>query len=271
MADAALSSAGTVAEALPGALERNELRLEYQPVYRLATGELATAEALLRWDSPALGPVAPERFIRLMEENGLILEVGRWVLDRVCAQAAAWRRGGLRAKLSLNVSAQQLEAGDFPQVVGACARRHGCDPAWLEFELTEHMLARDVDRMRSALAGLVGLGATIAIDDFGSGYSSLALLAETDVQVVKLDRSLIAGVHRHPRRGAIVEAVVSLCRTLGLAVTVEGVEEPEQAAFLRRFPSVQVQGFLFGRPRAPSVPPTAYCAHCMADAEASPA
>jgi len=231
------------------ALERDELRLEYQPAFCLASGRLTKAEALLRWHSPSLGRVAPDEFIPVMERAGLICDIGRWVLEQACQQAVAWRRlANLEVPVSINVSPLQLESGDFPALLMTVAQQHECDPEWLGIELTEHSVVRSFPIARRAMSELALFGVHVAIDDFGAGYSSLKQLAELPVHCLKLDRGLIAGIEHDVRRRAIVSAIVALCEALGLAITMEGVELQEQARFLRRFRSIEVQGFLFGRP-----------------------
>ncbi|HZZ92367.1 MAG TPA: EAL domain-containing protein [Usitatibacter sp.] len=230
-----------------GALARGELELAYQPIYRLATGQLTKMEALLRWrrGDP---PVPPDQFVPWMEDLGVIHAVGKWVIEHACEQASRWNAQGRGAKVCFNVSPRQLEADDFPRFVRECLERTQCAPAWVELEITEHCFIRDFARTRAALSELSRIGLTIALDDFGRGYSSLGCLADLPVQSIKLDRALVAGVHAEPRRAVIVAGVMDLCRALGLEVTAEGVEHPAEAAFLERFDRIDVQGFLFGRP-----------------------
>lgn len=236
-------------------IRNGELALEYQPIYSLSTGRVTKVEALLRRRSPGLGAIAPSLFVPAMEESGLGGEIGGWVLDRACAQAAEWKRLGIEAKVCVNVSPRQLERGDLADLLARSVERHGGRPQWLELELTEHTLMRDLDASKRTLSRLAALGATVVIDDFGSGHSSLARLAELDVHGVKVDRLLAAGAVRGSRKGAILDAVVALCDSLGLGTTIEGLEEPDQLDFLRRFPRVEVQGFLLGRPSPASAIP----------------
>ncbi|HZZ93030.1 MAG TPA: EAL domain-containing protein [Usitatibacter sp.] len=230
------------------ALKDNQLGLAYQPIYRLSTGHMTKIEALLRWRSPVFGQVPPDRFVFWMEELGLIEEVGEWVLERVCAQACTWNRGADRVKVSFNVSPRQLESGRFSHVLKQCLQRTGCNPAWLELELTERCLAQDLYHVRQELSEIRALGLTVAMDDFGSGYSSLNQLAELPVQSIKIDRAMVTGACGDHRRSAIVSAVIRLCGVLGLGVTAEGVETAHDVAYLREFEPIDVQGFFFGRP-----------------------
>jgi EAL domain-containing protein (putative c-di-GMP-specific phosphodiesterase class I) len=241
-------SQSRIRHALVGALSRNEFSLQYQPIYCLATGRLTKAEALLRWESPTLGSIPPDEFIPHLEEMGLICEVGCWVLENTCRQAVEWRSRGLDARIALNISPRQLELDHFPLTVRKALDRHACRPEWLELELTENAVVRDFARVKGALTDLAAMGLTIAIDDFGAGYSSLAQLAELPFHALKIDRVLIDGVHRDCRKRAIVTAVIALAHELGIAITVEGVELAEQASFIEQFDSVEVQGFFYGRP-----------------------
>ena len=232
------------------ALARGELCLAYQPIYRLSTGRMMKVEALLRWKRRGV-LIPPDEFIPRMEELGVIESVGRWVAESACAQATAWNEGGTPVRVSFNVSPRQLEAGDFPAAVREALARTRCKPEWLEVEITEQCVMRDFEAMRRALCELAELGVSIAIDDFGTGYSSLARLAHLPAQSIKLDRALVAGAHDEFRRAAIVDSIVTLCGTLGLDVTAEGVEHAEDAAYLSRFERICVQGFLFSRPVPP--------------------
>ena len=229
------------------ALERGELHLAYQPIYELATGRMTKVEALLRWQRGGLS-IAPGEFIPWMEEFGAIVSVGRWVAASVCEQAAAWNKGHTPVRVSFNVSPRQLEAGDFPAAMREALARTHCKPEWLEVEITEHCLMRDLEGIRRALCELSELGISIAIDDFGTGYSSLARLANLPARSIKLDKALVAGANNEFRRAAIVDSIVKLCGTLGLEVTAEGVEDAADAAYLSRFERISVQGFLFSRP-----------------------
>jgi len=238
-------------EALLRAFERRELRLAYQPIYRLSTGRMTKVEALLRWSHRSV-LIPPTDFVPWMEEIGVMWHVGRWVIETVCEQAVIWNRTHGPARVSLNVSPRQLEAGDLVPFIAECLARTSCKAKWLEVEITEECFIQDLPSVRQALFALSKMGITIAMDDFGTGYSSLACLTELPIKSLKLDRTLIAGAHAHRRRALIVESVMGLSRALGLQVTAEGVEDREDAAYLARFDPIDVQGFLFGRPRPAS-------------------
>ena len=229
------------------ALAGKQFELEYQPIYCLSTRRLVKAEALLRWHCPNVGKLGPDRFLPALEETGLIAPVERWVLETACAQAVRWSEAGLGIKVSVNVSPVQLAAG-FTADVARALREQECDSSKLELEITEHSLVRNYAAAKYTVAGLAALGATVAIDDFGSGYSSLCQLAELPVHAIKVDRHLIRRIEKEPRRAAIMDAIACLARSLGLELTVEGVEDAEQARHLARYEGLRVQGYFFGRP-----------------------
>lgn len=232
------------------ALDRGELHLAYQPIYRLATGRMTKVEALLRWRRQGVS-IAPDEFIPWMEESGAIASVGKWVVESVCRQAASWNEDRTPIRVSFNVSPRQLEAGDFVAMVRQALARTRCAPEWLEVEVTEQGVMRDSGAIGRILAELSDLGIAIAIDDFGAGYSSLARLADLPARSIKLDRALVAGACWEVRRAAVVDSIVNLGRTLDLDVTAEGVEDEHDAAYLSRFEDILVQGFLFSRPVPP--------------------
>jgi EAL domain-containing protein (putative c-di-GMP-specific phosphodiesterase class I)/GGDEF domain-containing protein len=228
---------------------RGELSLEYQTIQDARGGEVRKVETLLRWDSPVLGRVGPDRFVPLLEESGLIRPVGEWILREACRQAREWRtQTGLPIRVALNISPVQLASADFVPMVQRTLAETKCDSSWVELEITEGAVVRDFLRMRERMDALASLGLTLAIDDFGAGHSSLGQLAQLPVHHLKMDRSLIAGLPDGTRRAGVVSAVVALADALGLLVTAEGVERPEQAAWLGRFIGMQCQGFLYSRP-----------------------
>lgn len=233
--------------ALEEAAHRGELAVEYQPIRTLASGQVEKVEALLRWASPRFGRVAPDRFVPILEESGLIVPVGEWVLQQACRQAAQWRRAGLATRVSVNISRVQLH-----RQLDAAARRvlerTGCQARWIELEITETALVQEWERIHPCIEALVAMGFTIAIDDFGSGYSSLGQLAQLPVHHLKLDRTLIDGLPASGKQARIVKAVVALAEGLGMELTSEGVELPEQSAWLARFPRMHGQGYFYGRP-----------------------
>lgn len=227
-------------------VHRGELHIEYQPIRCLRNGRVDKVEALLRWASPRFGCVGPARFVPILEESGLIVPVGEWVLEEACRQAAAWRRAGLAVRVAVNVSRIQLRR-QFDAVARRVLDRTRCQPGWIELEITESSLVQDWGHIHLCVDALVGMGFTIAIDDFGSGYSSLGQLAQMPVHHLKLDRSLIDGLPGSGKQARIVRAVVALAEGLGMELTAEGVELPEQSEWLARFPGMHGQGYLYGR------------------------
>ncbi|GGL01678.1 putative bifunctional diguanylate cyclase/phosphodiesterase [Deinococcus radiotolerans] len=227
------------------ALQQGGLHLHYQPQVDVRTGQLLGFEALVRWTDTQLGLVSPARFIPLAEEAGLIGELGAWVLNEACRQAAAW---GLRVPIAVNVSALEVAQEDFTQQVHATLRRHGLDGGQLKLEVTERLTVQDLQRAARQLAQLQALGVQLSLDDFGTGQSSVSTLLQLPLNELKLDRSLITGLAESPIEQRVVSALISLGRSLNLSVVVEGVETPGQLQVLRDLGCGVVQGYLTGRP-----------------------
>lgn len=231
------------------ALDHNEFHLVYQPTFRLEDLQVSTVEALLRWQHPTRGLVAPDVFIPIAEESGLILEIGHWVAAQACAQAAAWRARGLDVAIAINVSSRQLAEPGFVQEVAEILEEAGLEPAALTLEITETSLVREPKRVSARLHELRELGVRIAVDDFGTGYSSLAYLRELPVDVLKIDRSFISGPASSDESAALVNTLVALGRTLQIETLGEGIEDESQ---LRRLLDANCefgQGFLLARPQ----------------------
>lgn len=236
-------------EELRLALARREFVLHYQPRVRASDGRITSAEALVRWQHPTRGLLGPGAFIELAEHSGLIGAIGTQVIEEACAQAAEWAGRGLRlSRLSVNVSPQQLAAGDLPQIVLAALRRHGLPTRALEIEITESLLVNDAAAARAQLATLREAGVTVALDDFGTGYSSLAVLRQLPIDVMKIDRAFVADLARDAGAMAVARAIVSLAGSLQLRVVAEGVEDEEQAQLLRALGCHELQGYHFSRP-----------------------
>jgi diguanylate cyclase (GGDEF)-like protein len=227
------------------ALRRSELVLHYQPRMRVATGELAGVEALIRWQHPRRGLLEPARFIEVAEDSGLIVPIGEWVLESACEQIAAWQRSikpGLR--LSVNLSVGQVVDGErLHSAVARAIERTGIDPGTLELELTESLLMQNIAEKAALLHRLGALGVTLAIDDFGTGYSSLSYLKSLPVDAIKIDSSFVREIHANPDDEAIVKAVVAMAHSLHLSVVAEGVETSRQYAALRDLGCDEFQGF----------------------------
>ena len=235
---------------LRGALEREELRLDYQPLVELATGRIRSVEALLRWDHPELGLIPPMRFIPVAEQAGLIGEIGMWVLREACREVASWPE---EIEVAVNVSPRQLANPLFREHVGAALAAAGLPPQRLCLEVTESAVVADLEEADRTLRGLRELGVRLAVDDFGVGYASLSQLKSLPpVDVLKIDRSFVSGVLNGGEDRAIVEAVVGLAHSLGLETVAEGIETSEQGEALRALHCVLGQGFHFARPTTPA-------------------
>jgi len=238
-----------LASDLQHALERGELSLNFQPQFTVEAQRVVGYEALLRWTRRGTMPVSPAEFIPLLEENGRIVAVGEWVLDRACEQLARWRaEGRTTLRMAVNLSARQLANRDIVDCVSHCLRTYDVPPACLELELTETVLMDDTQRATAILGELRGLGVRLTLDDFGTGYSSLSYLSRFDVDCLKIDRSFIHQVDSDRERALITSAIVTLGHHLGLEVVAEGVETVEQLAFLTTTKCDLVQGYLLGRP-----------------------
>ena len=244
-------AAGSLEARLRRALAAGELRLHYQPIFALGSGDLVGLEALLRWDDPVHGPVSPAEFIPLAEESGLIDAIGDWVLGAVCAQQVAWAERGLTPHISFNVSPSQLRRGDFIARVRDRIGLPGVDPGRLTVELTESSTLEDPALAETLVRELHALGLRIALDDFGTGYSSLSRLGELPVSILKIDRAFLRGVPERPEASAVVTAILQLASALGRTAVAEGVETDAQRAFLAREGCPLAQGFLLGAPAPP--------------------
>ena len=230
-------------------LERGEFFLHYQPQIDL-DGQLLGAEALVRWQHPQRGVVAPGEFIPPAESSGLILPLGRYILRSACTQLAAWSQDPQRAQLTLavNVSARQLHGPEFVDDVLRALADSGANPARLELELTESQLAEDVEAMIERMQVLRERGVRFALDDFGTGYSSLSYLKRLPLARLKIDQSFVRDLLSDANDVAIVRTIVALGQSLELEVIAEGVERQEQLDLLRQLGCRKFQGYLFGRP-----------------------
>ncbi|MCC6593356.1 MAG: EAL domain-containing protein [Xanthomonadales bacterium] len=234
--------------ALRKALDRDELRLVYQPKLSLRSGRITGAEALLRWRSAELGHVPPARFIPVAEDTGLILQLGEWALRQALSQARAWADAGLpELRIAVNVSAVQLTRGGFAELVKLVLDSHGLKPSWLEIELTESALMADPKRSGRTIAELRELGVRVAIDDFGTGYSSLSYLRGLAIDTVKIDKSFVDGIEHSVDDEVLTSTIVLMAHSLGLSVVAEGVETEGQLTFLRGENCDEVQGYWLAR------------------------
>ena len=231
------------------AADQGQLELDYQPQVALLTGEVIGAEALLRWNHPTLGRLVPSRFLAVAEETGMIEQIGAWVLRMACAQAMAWHGSGLQfERVSVNLSGFQFRRGDIVGTVERVLAETGLPPRLLELELTELVLLQHEQQAVQVLLRLEELGVGLAIDNFGSGYSSLGVLKRLPLDRLKIDMSLIQDLPQSEGDAAIVQSVIALGHRLGLAAIAQGVERPEQQAFLRSEGCDEAQGFLYGGP-----------------------
>jgi diguanylate cyclase (GGDEF)-like protein len=242
--DADLSSRKLLEADLRDAIDNDRLRLVYQPVVNKSGETVIGVEALCRWTHPARGEIPPSEFIAIAEHSGLIIELGNWVLRRACIDGKAWPD----LMIAVNVSSLQFRRADFVEVVERILHETRFDPTRLELELTESVLLGNVDTAEVAMLRLKALGARLALDDFGTGYSSLLYLRRFPFDKLKIDRSFVRSIEKAADAAAIVHAIVSLGRGLGMKVTAEGVETADQQLFLRAAGVHSMQGFRFGRP-----------------------
>ena len=247
----------TIEEQLRHALARDELTPHYQPKVDIATGKVTGFEVLLRWNSPVLGAVPPDRFIPIAEQTGLIVPIGTWVLRTACAQAGRWaREDGIVTRIAVNLSIRQFYQKDLLQVIAAALADADLAPQALELEITESIAMSRVDVVERVLGGIRDLGVELSIDDFGTGYSSLAYLKRFPVQRLKIDRAFVRDLGRDADSAAIVASVVALGHGLQMRIVAEGVETEAQLALLRALGCDEYQGYLFARPMgAAAVPP----------------
>ncbi len=239
----------TLESSLRHAIERNEFRLYYQPQIDTASGAILGVEALLRWQHPDFGLVAPAEFIPLLEETGLIVPAGDWVLHTACEQLRAWHVAGWpRLRMAVNLSPRQFQATGLAETVKRGLFTLGCDPGLLELELTESVLLRHTAATLETLEALHALGVRMAIDDFGTGYSSLSYLRRYSIDTLKIDRSFVHDVPGDADDSALASAIIVLAQSLKLDVIAEGVETEAQRDFLRERGCHQMQGYLFSRP-----------------------
>jgi diguanylate cyclase (GGDEF)-like protein len=233
-----------------GALRKSEYQVHYQPYCALGTGQMSGAEALIRWNSEDLGPVPPVKFIPALEDSGLILEVGEWVLRTACRQIRDWTRTHQPFPIAVNLSHIQFGHRDLVGLVTDAVRESGIDPGHLTLELTESICIHDIGFAAELLTRLKGVGVSISVDDFGTGYSSLSYVKKLPVDSLKIDMSFVRDVTRDPDAASIVTAITTMARGLGLKTIAEGVETPEQANILHLLRCDMGQGYHFGRAMA---------------------
>lgn len=243
-----LAGYAEVRSALVGALEREEFFLVYQPQVCATSGRVFGVEALLRWQSPALGQVPPDRFIPVAENVGLMPRIGEWVLARACRQASQWRAEGKPLRVAVNISATQLEDPRFSDRVRSILAEQALPAEWLELEVTESMLVGDVAECQRALQAIRNAGVKLALDDFGTGYSNLAYLRHFTFDTLKIDRLFTNAITSDSSGDGLVRAIVAMGSELGQDIVAEGVETAEQAEALRKLGCSRMQGYYFSRP-----------------------
>jgi diguanylate cyclase (GGDEF)-like protein len=230
------------------ALRGNGLALRYQPKFRLTDGVVVGAEALVRWFDEELGEVAPNRFIPVAEETGLIVDLGAWVIRAVSEQLACWHAAGIAVPVAINVSGKELLFADPARVIHAETTRTGIAASFIEAEITESVFVTDATAGRSSVERIRALGCRVALDDFGTGYSSLSYLTKFPPDRLKIDRSFIQNVDQSTSDAAIVKAIMSLAKSLGLLVTAEGLERKGQLLWLKKYGCDEGQGYLLAQP-----------------------
>jgi len=230
------------------AIKRDEMRLVYQPKVDLKTREIVGAEALLRWHHPRRGLIPPARFIPVAEESGMVGQIGEWVLRDACRQIRHWQNMGLSPQVAVNVSPRQFQQYDVAQLVSTVVSEEQISPELLEIELTEGAVMHNAEASVITLEKLKRLGVRVSIDDFGTGYSSLSYLKRFPLDMLKIDRSFVRDISSDPNDAAIVRAIITLARNLGIKVTAEGVEDEAQLSFLVAYGCQFAQGYLFGKP-----------------------
>jgi diguanylate cyclase (GGDEF)-like protein/PAS domain S-box-containing protein len=239
-------------EGLRSALDERQFRLVYQPKVDLRTGRVFGVEALVRWDHPEHGVIGPDRFIPLAEESGMIIALGDWVLRSACAQNRAWQRVGLAPlRISVNVSPRQFEDPQLVERVQRALADSGLAAEWLELEVTEGVIMRDLQQAVAKMAAVRAMGVSLSIDDFGTGYSSLSALKSFPISTLKIDKSFVRDLGRSSGDEAIASSIIGLAHRLKLRVIAEGVETEQQRSFLRENGCDEMQGYLFSRPLPP--------------------
>jgi EAL domain-containing protein (putative c-di-GMP-specific phosphodiesterase class I) len=233
---------------LRDALEKDEFFLVYQPTIDLSDMSPTGVEALIRWEHPTRGVVQPDDFIPLLEETGLIVEVGKWVLQEACRQGAAWRAAGYPIGIAVNVSGRQLDTDQLIADIEEALSDSDLDPQALTIEITETTLMRNVEETARRLTEIKALGVRIAIDDFGTGYSSLAHLQRFPVDALKIDRSFVSQLEHNQEGETLIHTLVQLGKALSIQTFAEGIEQQQELSFLQDEHCDNGQGFLFARP-----------------------
>ncbi len=233
-------------------IESGQLRLCYQPIVSLQTGRITGVEALVRWDHPTRGPLGPDQFVSLAEDTGLIVPLGKWVLDEACRQLRSWQLRlppGASLTMSVNLSVRQLQPDDVVEQIADTLHQFQIDPSTITMELTESMLMEDTRLSRRRLYELKAVGVSLAIDDFGTGYSSLGYVQQYPIDIIKIDRSFVDGLS--PQSGnetVVVQTMIEMAQRLGVHIVAEGIEEENQLRVLQALGCDLGQGYYFSKP-----------------------
>jgi len=231
------------------AIEKNELSLFYQPQIDTKTGKIIAAEALIRWHQSDLGMIFPDEFIPLAEETGQIFKIGEWVINEACRQNKQWQKMGLATiRVAVNLSGLQFMQNDLDLRIAEILRKTSLQPEYLELEITESTMMKNIDDTISTIINFTNMGIAISIDDFGTGYSSLGYLKKFPLQSLKIDRSFVSDIPEDKDDMMITSAIISMAKSLGLKVVAEGVENNEQVTFLKEKQCDLMQGYYFSRP-----------------------
>ena len=233
---------------LKSALQNNEFILHYQPQIDLSNNSITGAEALIRWRHPQLGMIPPMSFIPIAESSGLIIQIGQWVIEEACAQAALWHRNGVEISVAVNISAVQFRRGNLETIILKALTQSGLNPRYLELELTESIMMHDIESTLQTVHNLKELGIQLSIDDFGTGYSSLAYLKRFAVDKLKIDQSFVRDILNDPEDAAIVQTIIHMGKTLKLKTIAEGVEDANALALIESYGCDEVQGYHFAKP-----------------------
>jgi EAL domain-containing protein (putative c-di-GMP-specific phosphodiesterase class I) len=235
------------------AISSNQLHLVYQPRVDLRSGEVVSAEALVRWEHPEAGTISPAEFVPIIEGTTFVRSLTEWVTNEALGQLARWKADGSPLQLSLNISAIDLENSEFEPMLADAIARHDIPSRLVELELTEGAVMQETGKGLSKLRALSAMGFKLAIDDFGTGYSSLSYLQKLPVDVVKIDRSFLLEVATDMKAKTLVKAMITLCQDLGYRVVAEGIEDRETRDLLRDAGCDEAQGYFFGKPMLPDV------------------
>lgn len=226
-----------------------QLKILYQPVVNIHTNEILGVEVLVKWEHPDWGVIPPDDFIYLAEETGFIIDIGNWLLEEVCKNYRQWLNEGLPTiNVAVNFTSIQFFEKDFVEHIKSIINKYGLNPGFLVMEITERTLMRKTDKAISDIKNLQSLGIQIALDDFGMGYSSIAYLSCFNIDIIKIDRSFVKKIHTDRKCNIITKAIINMAQDLGIKVVAEGIEKPEQLAYLRRLNCLAGQGYIYSRP-----------------------